>query len=45
MQQRVDSLEELLDKSAVDLPNAKWEEFTSAFQTLIQEVTATDDSA
>jgi hypothetical protein len=45
MQQRVESLEVLLDDSALELPNSEWEEFTSAFQTLIEEVTASSEGA
>lgn len=44
MQQRVEDLEQLLDDSVLELPPAEWEEFTSAFQTLIAEVSAPDDS-
>ncbi len=40
MQQRVEGLEEFLEDSVVELPKAEWDEFTSAFQTLIEEVSA-----
>lgn len=36
MQRRVEAFEEILDDSVLDLPAAEWEEFTSAFQTLIE---------
>lgn len=45
MQQRVDALEQLLDDSALELPSVQWEEFVSAFQTLIDEASAAKDSA
>lgn len=45
MKQRVEDLEELLHDSGLELPAAEWEEFTSAFQTLIEEATAAGDSA
>ncbi|MEX0795328.1 MAG: hypothetical protein WD274_01400 [Acidimicrobiia bacterium] len=38
MQQRVEAFGQLLDDPAVELPDAEWKEFTSAFQTLIEEV-------
>jgi hypothetical protein len=45
MQQTVEALEELLDDSALELAAAEREEFTSAFQILIEEVSASDDGA
>lgn len=45
MQQRIDSLEALLDGSALELPADQWDDFVSAFQTLIDETSAADDSA
>lgn len=45
MQQRVDSLEQLLDGSALELPADQWDAFVSAFQTLIDETSAADDTA
>jgi hypothetical protein len=45
MQQRVENVGELLHDSKLELPAAEWEEFLSAFQTLIDEVSAPDDSA
>lgn len=44
MQQRVEDFEKLLTDSVLELPAAEWEEFTSAFQTLIGDVSASDDS-
>lgn len=38
MRLRVEAFGQLLDDSAVELPDAEWKEFTSAFQTLIEEV-------
>lgn len=40
MQQRVEGLGKLLDDSALELPKPEWEQFTSAFETLIEEVSA-----
>jgi hypothetical protein len=45
MQQRIDSLGALLDGSALELPEAQWDDFVSAFQTLINETFAADNSA
>lgn len=45
MQLRVEALEELLDRSVLELPTAEWEEFTSAFRTLIEDVSGSSDSA
>lgn len=45
MQLRVDALGEFLDDSQLELPASEWDEFVSAFQTLMDAASAANESA